>query len=265
MKKIWVLVRKEWAEVFRNRLVIFSVSFMPLIFSAIPLGILYSMRGTADASSMISEFNVAFEQLGAMCGSLSELECAQFLIVQQFMVLFLMMPAIIPVTIASYSIVGEKNTHTLEPLLATPITTGQLLAGKALAAAIPAIIATLASFAIFATGTYFLAASPAVSLQLLSPLWLIGILVVGPLLSLAGVSLAVMISSRVNDPRAAEQLSVVIILPVMAIFIGQLMGAVVINQSFLLLVAGALVLIDSALLFVATQLFQRENILTRWK
>lgn len=265
MKKIWVLVRKEWAEVFRNRLVIFSVSFMPLIFSAIPLGILYSMRGTADASSMASEFNVAFEQLSAMCGALSELECAQFLIVQQFMVLFLMMPAIIPVTIASYSIVGEKNTHTLEPLLATPISTGQLLAGKALAAAIPAVVATLASFAIFATGTYFLAVSPAVALQLLSPLWLIGIFVVGPLLSLAGVSLAVMISSRVNDPRAAEQLSVVIILPVMAIFIGQLMGAVVINQSFLLLVAGALVLLDSALLFFATQLFQRENILTRWK
>jgi ABC-2 type transport system permease protein len=265
MKKIWILVRKEWAEVFRNRLVIFSVSFMPLIFSAIPLGILYSMRGMQDAGSVATEFNVAFEQLGAMCGSLPELECTQFLILQQFMVLFLMLPAIIPVTIASYSIVGEKNTHTLEPLLATPISTDQLLAGKALAAAIPAIVATLVSFAIFATGTYFLAVSPAVALQLFGSLWLIGIFIVGPLLSLAGVSLAVMISSRVNDPRAAEQLSVVIILPVMAIFIGQLMGAVVLNQSFLLLIAAALVLIDAAFLFFATQLFQRENILTRWK
>lgn len=265
MKKIWVLVRKEWAEVFRNRLVIFSVSFMPLIFSAIPLGILYSMRGTTDASALASELNVAIAQLAAMCGSLAELECAQFLILQQFMVLFLMMPAIIPVTIASYSIVGEKNTHTLEPLLATPITTGQLLAGKALAAAIPAIVATLLSFAIFATGAYFLAASPAVALQLLGPLWLTAIFVVGPLLSLAGVSLAVMISSRVNDPRAAEQLSVVIILPLMAIFIGQLLGTVVLNQNFLLLIAAALVLIDATLLFLATRLFQRENILTRWK
>jgi len=64
-----------------------------------------------------------------------------------------MMPAIIPITIASYSIVGEKSTHTIEPLLATPISTGQLLTGKALAAAIPSVIASLIAFLIFATGT----------------------------------------------------------------------------------------------------------------
>jgi ABC-2 type transport system permease protein len=265
VKKIWVLMSKEWAEVFKNKIVIFSVSFMPLIFSAIPLGILFSMRGATDVNGVIEELGPAFEQLQPLCGNLQNLNCAQFLLLQQFMVLFLMMPAIIPITIASYSIVGEKNTHTLEPLLATPISTGQLLAGKALAAAIPAVIANLVAFLIFATGTYFLAASPAVALQLFSPLWVIGIFLVGPLLSLAGVSLAVMISSRVNEPRAAEQLSALIILPVMAIFIGQLMGAVIVNQAFLLTLASGLVVVDAALLYFAIQLFQRENILTRWK
>ncbi|HLD94870.1 MAG TPA: ABC transporter permease subunit [Anaerolineales bacterium] len=265
MKKIWVLVGKEWAEVFKNRIVIFSVGFMPLIFSAIPLGILFSMRGATDMSGIMDELGPAFDQLQGLCGQLADLDCAQFLLLQQFMVLFLMMPAIIPITIAAYSIVGEKNTHTLEPLLATPITTGQLLAGKALAAVIPAVLASLAAFAIFATGAYFLAASPAVALQLFSPVWLIGIFAVGPLLSLAGVSLAVMISSRVNEPRAAEQLAVLIILPVMAIFIGQLMGAVIVNQAFLLAFAGALIIADAALMYFATRLFQRETILTRWK
>jgi ABC-2 type transport system permease protein len=96
-------------------------------------------------------------------------------------------------------------------------------------------------------------------------LWIIGIFVVGPLLSLAGVSLAVMISSRVNEPRAAEQLSALIILPVMAIFIGQLAGAVIVNQTFLLALTSGLIVVDVALMYFATQLFQRENILTRWK
>jgi ABC-2 type transport system permease protein len=265
MKKVWILIRKEWSEVFRNKIVIFSVSFMPLIICVIPLAILFSTRGVTDVSAIEAEFGVTFDQLRPLCGDLTGLDCARFLLVQQFMVLFLMMPAIIPVTIASYSIVGEKNTRTLEPLLATPITTGQLLAGKALAAAIPAVVACLVSFLIFATGTAFLAASPAVAARLFSPLWLLGIFVVGPLLSLASVSLAVMISSRVNDPRAAEQLSVLVILPVMAIFLGQIMGVVVVNQQFLLLFAAALVVIDVTLLFFATQLFQRENILTRWK
>jgi len=223
------------------------------------------MRGASDVSGLLDELGPALDQLRSTCGNLGSLDCAQFLILQQFMALFLMMPAIIPVTIAAYSIVGEKNTHTLEPLLATPITTGQLLTGKALAAAIPAVAASFVAFIIFATGTYFLAASPAVALQLFSPLWLISIFVIGPLLSLAGVSLAVMISSRVNEPRAAEQLSALIILPVMAIFVGQLIGAVTVNQNFLLILAGALAVVDLALLYFTTQVFQRENILTRWK
>jgi len=265
MKKVWILVRKEWSEVFKNKMVIFSVGFMPLLLTAIPLGILFSLQGTTDISALEAEFGTAIDQLRPLCGTLPELECAQFLLLQQFMVLFLLMPAIIPVTIAAYSIVGEKNTRTLEPLLATPITTGQLLAGKALAAAIPAVVASLISFLLFASGTALLAASPAVAVQLFSPLWLLGIFVVGPLLSLAGVSLAVMISSRVNEPRVAEQMAALVILPVMALFMGQIFGAVVINQQFMLLIAGALVVIDVALLFFATQLFQRENILTRWK
>jgi ABC-2 type transport system permease protein len=264
MKKVLVLIRKEWAEVFRNKIVIFSVSFMPLIFSLIPLVLLYSMRG-GDLSGVQAEFGAGLQQLQPLCEPLEGVACTQFLLLQQFMLLFLLMPAIIPITIASYSIVGEKTTRTLEPLLATPITTAQLLAGKALAAAIPALIASLFSFVIFAVGTSFLAITPQVALRLLSPLWMLGIFVVGPLLSVTGVSLAVMISSRVNDPRSAEQLSALIILPVMAAFLGQIFGAVVINQSFLLVIAAALVLIDAALLYFATRLFQRETILTRWK
>ncbi len=265
MSKVWALVRKEWSEVFKNRLVLFSVGFMPLIFCAIPLGILFSMRGVADPAALQSELGEAFGQLQGVCDGLNEIECTQFALLQQFMVLFLMMPAIIPITIASYSIVGEKNTRTLEPLLATPLTTGQLLTGKALAAVMPAVIATLGSFIIFAIGTAFLAVSPAVATHLFTSHWLLGILLVGPLLSLAGVSLAVMISSRVNDPRAAEQLSAVIIIPVMLLFFGQMFNLVTINQGFMLLIAAILALVDAALLFFAVQLFQRENILTRWK
>ena len=51
--------------------------------------------------------------------------------------MFMLIPLFIPVNIAAYSIVGEKTTHSLEPLLATPISTGELLAGKNLASVIP--------------------------------------------------------------------------------------------------------------------------------
>lgn len=264
MNKVWVIVRKEWGEVFRHRVVFFTVLFMPLILTTIPLMMLYATRGVTDLSAL-DEFGAMLEQMQSACGSLNELECGQFLLLQQFMALFLLMPAVIPVTIAAYSIVGEKTTHTLEPLLATPITTAQLLAGKALAAAIPAILATLLSFAIFSTGTAFLAVSPQVALRLFSPIWMLGIFVVGPLLSVAGVSMAVMISSRVNEPRVAEQISALVMIPVMALFFGQVLGFVALNANLLLVIALVMVAVDAALLFFATRLFQRETILTRWK
>ena len=61
---------------------------------------------------------------------LTPVEAMQSVMASNFMVLFLMMPLMVPVTIAAYSIVGEKVTHSLEPLLATPITTTQLLLGQ---------------------------------------------------------------------------------------------------------------------------------------
>lgn len=264
MKKIWSIVRKEWSEVFRHRLVLFSVAFMPLVFSAIPLAMLWGLRGSTDVNQ-IADLGSLMELAPQLCGDLGQLECAQFLLLQQFMTLFLLLPVIIPVTIASYSIVGEKTAKTLEPLLATPITTTQLLAGKALAAAIPAVGATLLGYGIFSAGTLFLAASPAVAGQLFAPLWLLGIFLVGPLLSIAGVSMAVMISSRVNDPRVAEQVSALVMLPILAVFMGQVFGAVVVNLQFMIVIAVAIFVVDIALIFFATQLFQRESILTRWR
>lgn len=152
MKKVWIIVRKEWREVFKHRIVLFSVAFLPLIISTIPVLALYASQNTT-ALSELEELGNMLVFADQLCADLSESACGQFLLLQQFMPLFLMVPVIIPVTIASYSIVGEKTRRTLEPLLATPISTTQLLAGKAFAAVIPAVAATLVGFGIFAAGT----------------------------------------------------------------------------------------------------------------
>ena len=74
-----------------------------------------------------------------------------------------------------------------------------------------------------------------------------------------------MVSSRVNDPSAAEQLGMVIILPVMALMFGQLAGVVFLGVELALAMAGGLVLLDIAMVYFGARLFQRETILTRWK
>jgi ABC-2 type transport system permease protein len=79
------------------------------------------------------------------------------------------------------------------------------------------------------------------------------------------VNLSVIISSRVNDPRVAEQLSMVVIVPVLGIFFGQIAGLFVLNSQLVLIIAVILVVLDALLVYLSVGLFQRETILTRWK
>jgi ABC-2 type transport system permease protein len=264
MKKIRVIIQKEWAEVFKNRLIISTVIFMPLLFSAIPLIILGVMPGdTGGVEDLTTELPAQFEQFCAE--DVSAAECFKIFMVNQFMLLFMMTPLIIPVNIAAYSIVGEKTTHSLEPLLATPITTTELLAGKNLAAAIPAVLGTWLGFFIFLIGAFIMSGSPQVVRSLMDPMWWLAIFVAGPLLAILSVNFAIMVSSRVNDPRVAEQLSAVVILPILGLFFGQISGLLLINSKLILLLSLVLALIDAALIYIAVRIFQREAILTRWK
>ena len=264
MDKVWEIIRKEWSEVFKNRIVLFAVAFMPLVFIIIPLAILYSMRGSIDAdiSGMVTDMP---EQFTAVCEGLSATACSQYFIILQFLILFLLMPVIIPVTIASYSIVGEKATNTLEPVLATPITTLELLLGKALAGVIPALGVTWLSYIVFVVGTWVLALDETLVKAVLAPIWLISIFGIGTLLSVSGVSISIMISSRVNDPRVAEQLSSLVAIPLIALFMGQSFGVIQFDLTLVLWVTFGMLLLDAVLLYFAIQLFQRETILTRWK
>jgi ABC-2 type transport system permease protein len=263
MDKIRVIMRKEWSEVFKNRFVLFTVAFLPLILTALPLIVLYATRTSGDVSGFsTTDMPPSFSKL---CGEMSGADCTQYFLVSQFILIFMLMPLAIPVTIASYSIVGEKTTRTLEPVLATPVTTLELLMGKGLAAALPAVLATWAGFLVFAVGAHLLSTNPLVVEKFLDPLWLIAVFVVGPLLSVAAVSVAVMVSSRANDPRVAEQLSMLVILPLLAVFFGQITGFFFINEALILWMALALVVIDSGLVAFTIHLFQRETILTRWK
>lgn len=264
MKKVWVIIRKEWSEVFKNRLVLGTVAFLPLLFTAIPLVTLYYTGTGNNADSAIAATDLP-PQFAQLCGDLNGTECMQYYIVSQFLILFMLIPLILPMTFASYSIVGEKRTHTLEPLLATPITTFELLAGKALAASIPGILATWLAFLVYEIGARILAISPHVLARLSDPLWLIAIFISGPLLAIAAVSIAMMISSRVNEPRVAEQISALFVLPLVGLFIGQSTGLLLVNQTLIIYMTIGLIALDAGLLAFATQFFQRENILTRWK
>ena len=261
MSKIITIVTKEWAEVFKNRLVLFSVLFLPLVFVAMPLISIGVMGSFGDE---VSDGSDPIPGAEVLCQGLEELECVQVYTLDLFTLMFMILPIMIPVSIAAYSIVGEKTVRSLEPLLATPITTTELVVAKMLAAIIPAVIATWLAYVLYVIGVNLLT-SPNVSARLVEPLWLIAVFFVGPLLAILSVCIAIMVSSRVTDPRVAEQLSGIVILPLILLIIGQSIGFIVLERDLVLLVAAVALIADVVLVFLAVRLFERETILTKWK
>jgi ABC-2 type transport system permease protein len=260
VNKIAVIISKEWTEVFKNRVVIFTILVVPLVFTLLPLVTIRALdrlAGIGDAVALPGP-------IARVCGSATGIECIQIYLVNQFTILFLMSPLVIPVAIAAYGIVGEKITRSLEPLLATPITTLELFVGKSLAALIPAILATWLGYGVFVIGARVSTTSEALFARVVSPVALLTIGLVGPEMALAGVNLTAIVSSRVSDPRTAEQVSIVLILPLLALFFAQVGGVILIDTRLLLLVAGMLALLDVALILVGARVFRRETILTRW-
>lgn len=263
MKKIKTIINKEWSEVFKQRLVLFTVLFMPLIFTAMAIGLLFAIRTDESEAITLEELPGETEQLLCPPGTTGG-DCLTIYIASQFMLLFMMTPVIIPTTIASYSIVGEKATHSLEPLLATPITTSELLIGKGLAAMLPAIGASWLAFLLYLIAIRILA-TPAVFNYILGPVWLMAIFLIGPLMALLSVTFSLMVSSRVTDPRVAEQLAGVVIVPILLLLFGQVTGFVVLNQLFMFIFALIILVLDALSIYLAVRIFQREAILTKWK
>lgn len=263
MDKVLTIIRKEWEEVFKNRMVLFSVLFLPLILALIPLGMLIAFDQIEGMEAEMADPEI-MQLAGQMCTGLNPLDCTMVYTLNLFVLMFMILPVAIPVTIAAYSIVGEKTTRSLEPLLATPITTAELLGAKIIAAVVPAIAATWLAFGIFLVGVRFLA-TPAVFAEFFDAHWLLAILVVAPLLTILSTCIAVIVSSRVTDPRVAEQLSALVILPLVLLIIGQSMGLILIDRQVMIIMGLVVLVGDVILLYLAIRLFQRETILTRWK
>ena len=184
-------------------------------------------------------------------------------IFQQFLVLLVLTPVAGSMSVAAYSVIGEKQARTLEPLLATPLTTFELLAAKVLGSLLPALALTFACFGVYITGVA-LFAQAGVFRALLTPASLAVVFILGPLAALAALQLAVCVSSRVNDARSAQQIGALIILPIAALLVLQLTGTFLLTIPVIAFIALALVGVNLGLMLLGIALFERESILTRW-
>jgi ABC-2 type transport system permease protein len=178
---------------------------------------------------------------------------------------FVMGVAILPTGIASYSLVGEKIQKSLEPLLATPTTDEEILAGKAIAAFVPAMAANYIGAALYMLFIDAVTVNKLGYLYYPNGVIAILLLLLAPLTCILSIGYNVLVSSRSNDTRAAQQVGALIILPFGAIYVLSEINVLPLTTINLLIMSAALLVIDVIVFYMAIAKFQREEILTNWR
>jgi ABC-2 type transport system permease protein len=246
--KSWIVATKDLSMFKRNKYILYSLIALPFLMGLLlPIITIFTLQ--TEASSLTEA------QL---------IESAKVFI-DLFTTYFVIIAAILPTIIASYSFVGEKLEKSLEPLLATPTTDGELLFGKSLAAFVPCVGATYIGALIFLVTIDNWSAINLGVFLVPNVYWAVVMGIVTPLACVLSVEANVIISSRVNDIRAAQQLGAFVILPIILVmvFASTVQTFPLVTLAFIL--SGGLVLADVALFYLSKATFQREEILTKWK
>jgi len=152
------ILLKEWTLLFTDLNSAFIITLLP--FLVVGQAILYiwlASRFAGESMLTTQVFQTALQKLTQAIPGVMQLPGDKQLLVlllSQVNFFLLLIPTMIAMSVATFSIVDEKLSGSLEALLATPVKTWELLLGKALAGAIPALVMTW-----FSAGVFLLVAS----------------------------------------------------------------------------------------------------------
>jgi ABC-type transport system involved in multi-copper enzyme maturation permease subunit len=232
--RIGAVVRKELTEFRRSPFIVSTMGIFPVIFLILPTVGILTIKAAA---------------LGPLLDKRVSLSLLYLLLI----------PVFVPATVAAYSVVGEREQETLEPVLSTPVSREELLIGKAAAIFLPAIGLAYLMFGIFLAVVRF-GARPVIATAVWhSPALPAEVLFI-PLLVGWMIWIGLAISSRASDIRVAQQLGILSSLP--PVVLTALMSFQVISPTLAIVaaLAGALLVIDCAAYLVVAKLFDRERL-----
>jgi ABC-2 type transport system permease protein len=212
----------------------------------------------------VTRSNVSIKD-SRVLGEPTEAESTILILLDAQLLFFTLIPTIIPTIIASYTLVGEKLNRSLEPLLATPTTDLEILAGKISAILIPSMLVTWSCFIPFVIIVDVIAEPVLDYLPLPDLTWVLVVFLLGPMFCMISILGNVIVSSRVNDVRSAQQLGSLVVLPIVGFFAVALLGLFPLTLTYLLIFALIMAGTVIALLYLAMRIFEREEILVRWK
>jgi ABC-type Na+ efflux pump permease subunit len=231
--RVRAIYRKELRDYLRNRQMVVSMAILPLVFSLYPAIQIFGLP-TSVAGDLVHK---------------------------QPLIYMLGIPAIVPSVIAAYSVAGEREQGTLEPVLATPIRADEFLLGKALAALVPSLVVSFGVFGVFAAAIGAFSQPPVAAAVLRGPA-VAGQLLFTPLIAALSIWAGMAISTRTSDPRIATQFSALATFPLIAASTTAAVGGFHVTPRLALAFGIALLLLDCLGWRVVARMVDRERLVT---
>ncbi len=235
-RRVTAITVKELRDYRRNRFVILTMAFLPVLFIALPIVQLLTASATEASSTLTDKVGLSLLYL-------------------------LLIPAFVPSTLSAYSVVGEREQGTLEPVLITPIRREEFVVGKALAVAAPTLAIAYAMFGIFLLAAELFANHGIASAVFAGSHVLVQLLFT-PLLAGWSIWVGIAISARSSDIRVAQQLSVFASLPPLAIIALLQFKVITSSTGLALALAAALLIVDALGWRAVAAIFDRERLIT---
>jgi ABC-2 type transport system permease protein len=232
-RRVRAIARKELREYRRNRSLVAGMAIIPLIFLVQPLVSVFTV--SASASVELSHRHELLYLLG--------------------------IPALVPATLAAYTVVGEREQSTLEPVLTTPIRREELLLGKALAVLIPSTAIAYAVYASFIACVALLA-RPGVAPALIRGPDILAQLIFTPLIAAWSIWVGIAMSTRSSDIRVAQQLGALASLPSIAVTTLIAIDVIHATPRLALCLGAALLLADLLGWRVVSMMLDRERLVS---
>jgi ABC-type Na+ efflux pump permease subunit len=235
--RVRAVVRKELRDYRRKRSIVVTMAVLPVVFLIEPVVSIFAAPTFASSAA-----------------------AAKYVVVP--MLYMLLIPVIVPATLAAYSIAGEREQGTLEPLLTTPIRQQEFILGKALAVIIPAVALSYSVFALFLLAVWLFANSSISAVVFQQGPILLALALFAPLLAGWAVVVGMAISVRASEIRVAQQLGTLASFPPLGVIVLLAVGVVHPTFPVALEFAAGLLVGDLLILRAVSAMFDRERLVT---
>ena len=254
------LIKKDIRSITSNKQVLMVMLMVPLALAIVLPSMIALVTVLVPDST--SDFQKLLEMLPVPAGEYNQEQMILGLMLNKIMpAFFLVIPVMASSVMAASSFVGEKEKHTLETLLYSPLSLKQLFQSKILAGFSVGMLVSYISFAammlVLEIEMFFLTGS--VIMPDLS--WLIIMLFIAPAISIVAIAVTVRGSAKAQTMEEAQQRAVFLIFPILALVIGQFTGIILVNAWLLLGLGIVLAVLDVLLMRGAARKFTYEKLL----